>query len=292
MQAIILLSLVIITGFLFKKEKNPYSRIIIGSIFGIVFFSIWPFTVFYFDIHHLKEKYLIFLYVLFLMLAASTSLLLVKIKQSLVIAFVSFICFILLTIYTVSYKNEIKNKVAIYSGYFHLNETGPFKNTSTKITKGRKIFSKFNYTFTLNKKWVKKSDKGSIFEYFILSDKNYKVAEFRPRCFNTQNISIPEIIKNIKHSTLLNRNFIKNNCYQSGKTTFSCDVTELDNKKNTKRVRWFSIDTKIKYGIELDFITFKSQALVKKEIKKTIDSAKFSVKNHKEYNCLTPTEWM
>ena len=289
MQTIILLSLVLITGFLFKKEKNPYSRIIIGSVFGIVFFSIWPFTVFYFDIHHLKEKHLIFLYVVFLMLAASTSLLLVKIKQSLVIAFVSFICFISLTIFTVSYKHEIKNKVAIYSGYFHLNEAGPFKNTTAK---GRNIFSKFNYTFTLNKKWVKKSDKGSFFEYFILSDKNYKVAEFRPRCFNTQNISIPEIIENIKYSTLLNVNFIKNSCYQSGKTIFSCDVTELNNKKNTKRVRWFSIDTKIKYGIELDFITFKSQAQVKKEIKKIIDSAKFSVKKHTEYNCLTPTEWM
>ncbi len=226
------------------------------------------------------------------MLATSTSLLLVKIKQSLIIAFISFVCFILLTVFTVSYKNEIKNRVAIYSGYFHVNKNNPIKNTGTKIKKGRNVFSKFNYTFTLNKKWVKKTDKGSIFEYFILSDKKYKVAEFRPRCFSTQNISTPEIIKNIKQSALLNRNIIKNNCYQSGKTTFSCDVTELDNKQNTKRIRWFSIDTKIKYGIELDFITFKSQIPVKKEIKKIIDSAKFSVKKHKEYNCITPTEWM
>ena len=292
MKAVILLSIVIIAGFLFKVEKNQYSRVIIGSVFGIIFFSIWPFTVFYLEIHKLKEHYLILIYGAFSLLAIFISLLLVRIHKELTVASISFISFITLMTLTMSYKNEIKSEIAIYTQYFQKNLSNFSIENKTNDIQHRNSVSKYNYTITLNNKWKKKTEKGVLFEYFLLFDGDTKVAEFRPRCFSTKTISLPDIIKNIKRTSEINGAFIFKRCYQLDKKVYSCKITEKNRMQQIKRVRWFSFDTGRTYGIELDFLTFNSMPSTQVEIGEILDSAKFSAEKQKDYSCLTPVEWM
>lgn len=292
MQAVILLTLVIITGFLFKREKSPYSRIVIGSVFGIIFFSIWPFTVFYMEIHKSSENYLIFSYSIISIFAIILSLLLIRIKQELTVAIIALLLFSSITIFTISFESEIKNKISIHTGYFEMSPPTSNKVNYTTNMKQRKLFSKHNYTITLNNNWQKKTNKGSQFEYFLLFNGNNKIAEFRPKCFNTRIISIPEIIKNIKHTTENSNMTVKEYCYSLDKTSYACKIVYLNKEEQTKRIRWYSLNTEATYGIELDFLLFENMTSTLKEIKQIIDSAKIADKNNKNYNCLGLTEWM
>lgn len=292
MQTVILLTLVIIAGFLFKKEKSPYSRMVIGSVFGVIFFSIWPFSVFYIEIHTLKENHLIFSYSIISILAIILSLLLIRIKQELTVAIIALLFFFSITIFTMSFESEIKNKISIHAGYFEVSNPIPYKANNTSALKQRKLFSKHNYTITLNNNWQKKTDKGSLFEYFLLFDGNNKVAEFRPKCFNTRKISLPEIVKNIKHAIQVNNTDVKNYCYSPDKITYACEITSLDRNEQTKRIRWYSLDTEATYGIELDFVLFRNKTSILKEIEQIIGSSKITDKNTNNYNCLGLTEWM
>ena len=292
MQAVILLTLVIITGFLFKREKSPYSRIVIGSVFGIIFFSIWPFTVFYMEIHKSSENYLIFSYSIISIFAIILSLLLIRIKQELTVAIITLLFFFSITIFTISFESEIKNKISIHTGYFEMSPPTSNKVNYTTNMKQRKLFSKHNYTITLNNNWQKKTNKGSQFEYFLLFNGNNKIAEFRPKCFNTGKISLPEIIKNIKHVLQFNNMIVKNHCYQSSNSYYACEVASLDKKEHIKRIRLFALDTEVFFGIELDFLLFENKVSIQKEIDQIIGSAKITGKNNKNYNCLGLTEWM
>ena len=112
MQAVNLLTLVILVGFLLKVEKSPYSRIIIGSVFGIMFFSIWPFTVYYVDIYKLSKTHLISSYVVISILAVIFSILLIRIKQKFAVGVVALLLFSSITIITLSFESKIKTNAS------------------------------------------------------------------------------------------------------------------------------------------------------------------------------------
>ena len=292
MQAAILLTLVIIIGLLFKKEKSQYSRVVIGSVFGIMFFSIWPLTVFYIEIHDLSKNYNVLSYAFVSAAAIILSYLLIRIKQELFIAIFAFLLFFVITIYSMSYESNIKNKISIYTDYFDKGSTISTNiNTAVNI-KQRKLVSTHNYIVSLNNSWQKKTDKGQLFKYFILSDgKNY-LADLRPKCFSTETISLPEIIKNTKHVVHASNMKAKSYCYKTNDFNFACKVLSIGKDEQTKRVRWYSFNTGSTHGIELDFVIFKDENSVIKEIEQIINSAKFSDTSNKTSNCLGLTEWM
>jgi len=292
MQTVTLLTLVIITGFLLKKEKSPYSRIIIGSVFGVIFFSVWPLTVFYSEIHKLNENHIVFLYGIFSILAITISLFLTRIKQKSHLAIFALFFFLSTTIFTMTFESEIKNKIAIYTGFFETINPASHKQKNAGAIRQRKLLSKYNYTITMNNSWQKKTDIGPHYEYFILHDKNNEIAEFRPKCFATGNISLPEIIKNIKHSTRVNKIQIEEYCYSPDKTTYACKAIYSNRKKQIKRIRWYSMNNKSNYGVELDFVLLKNITSTIKEIEQIIRSTKITNKSTKNYHCLGLAEWM
>ena len=289
MQAVILLTLVILAGLLFKKEKSPYARMIIGAIFGIMFFNIWPYSHFVIEMHGLDKNYHFVSYFVISVTAILLSFLALKLKHKQLVAVAGIFLFILTTVFTMSYESELKNRLSIITGYFKQNSAVVKNTTYPQKDENRKIITAHNYIFSLKKQWRKNSDKGPLFEYFQLLDKDKIIAELRPKCFNSKVISLPEILNNLANRTQLEDLEHIKHCAQTGGTSFTCRISYLTNNK-IKRIQWYLLDTNFIYGVELDFILYKNQPSIHKEVDKVINSAKITTKQGN--NCLGLTEWM
>ena len=156
MQTVILLSLVIIAGFLFKKEKSPYARVVIGSVFGIMFFSIWPFIHYAIEIHELNINYQLVSYIVIFLAAILITLLLLQIKQELTIAIIAIFLFSVTVILSLTFESEIKNKISISTGYFDSDITSESPAPLVKNTHTRTEILVHNYIFTIAKQLVKR----------------------------------------------------------------------------------------------------------------------------------------
>ena len=292
MQTIILLTLVIIAGFLFKKEKSRYARMVIGSVFGIIFLSIWPFAHFAIEIHELSKNYQLASYIVISLAAILIALLLLQIKQELTIAFIAIVLFSITIFLSITFESEIKNKISISTGYFDSDNTIKSPVTLIKNTHNRTEIFVHNYILTLVNQWQKKTDKGPLFEYFQLFIENQKSAELRPKCFNTEKTSLPEIVNNLKYITNVSNMVQDKHCSKISESSYACRISSLDHNNKIKRTRWFLLDTAHTYGIELDFVILNHQPKVAMEIEQIIDSTRFTYKSNKDINCLGLTEWM
>ena len=285
MLAISLLLLVILLGYVFKNEKSTYSRMIIGSIFGVVFFAIWPLALYFADLYMLSEAYRLSGFIGLSLVAISLSYPLVKSDYNEIIAPISFALFVVMTVITFSFESNIKNFIAINSNYF--SNSLPVTELNTQVN--RASHSKHNYTYTLTGDWNKKTDKGSVFEYYELYINNVKQIEFRPRCFDANKSALSEIVNNL--ATEENRNHrSKTQCYEAGQSNYACRIDSFSSKGIT-RSQWFKIDRQLKYGMHMDFVIFNQQPSNTREINTIIQSALFNNADPNNINCLTITEW-
>ena len=286
MLTISLLLLVILLGYVFKNEKSTYTRVIIGSIFGIVFLSVWPYFIYFADLRMLSEAYLLSAYIGLFLLAMSLSYPLVKSDYNDFIAAISFVVFIVISVFTFAFESNIKNFIAINSNYF----TNSLPDIELNAQANRDSHSNHNYTYTLGNGWIKKTDKGNFFEYYELYINNVKQLEFRPRCFNADKSALSEIINNAIISAENRNHSAKAQCYNVGQSNYACRVDSF-NGKDVTRSQWLRFDRQLKYGMELDFVIFNQQPTNIREINVIIQSALFNNADQNNINCLSITEW-
>ncbi|RDH85979.1 MAG: hypothetical protein DIZ80_00455 [endosymbiont of Galathealinum brachiosum] len=292
MQAITLLTLVILAGFLFKKEKSPYARLIIGSVFGIAFFSVWPFVVYYIDINNPSETALSVSYAFILVLSLLLSFLLVKIRTyKLTVAIISLSCFLIIIIASQSYENTIKNKIAIHTGYY--SKTNPIKHNFNHSESKNKRFQYIykDYSISLDNNWSKQTDKGPMFDYFQFKANGEYAAELRPKCTNKNRPALPVIIKSINNYIQIKNMKADTVCYQKDETVYACVIKSIDSDNQIKRIRWINLDTLSNTGTELDFILNNNQVYLLTEIERVINSVTIKAGNQ-DMNCLALTEWL
>ncbi|MCW8935148.1 MAG: hypothetical protein OQK98_10525 [Gammaproteobacteria bacterium] len=286
MQIISLLILVILLGYVFKNEKSTYTRVIIGSIFGVTFLSVWPYFLYFADLYMLSEAYLLSAYIGLFLVAMSLSYPLVKSNYNDFIAAISFVIFVVITFFSFAFESNIKNFIAINSNYF--SNSLPVAELNTQ--ENRASHSNHNYTYTLSSDWIKKTDKGNLFEYYELYINNVKQLELRPRCFNADKSALSEIVNNTIISAESRDHSAKVQCYDAGQSNYACRVDSF-NGKNITRSRWLRIDRQLKYGMELDFVIFNQQTNIR-EINVIIQSAIFNNADQNNINCLSITEWI
>lgn len=291
MQAVSLLILVVLAGFLFNKEKSPYARMIIGSVFGITFFSIWPLTVFYIEIYQRTEVFLISSYILISVFAVVLSLLLLKIQAQLITAITSLLIFVLIMFISYTFDAELKNKISILTGYFDdsnhiVTTTNASENTNRRITHVAD-----SYTLNIDEHWRKQADKGPLFVYYHLFNNGKLISEFRPKCFNKSDISLPEIVINIRKLNQAENLKTKVTCYKSHVDYFSCQIDSLAENNNLKRSRWFGLNANLNNGVELDFVLYENQKTITNEINVILNSLVINKKAKNNHDCLGLTEW-
>ena len=287
MQAVSLLLIVILLGYVFKNEKSTYSRMIIGSIFGIVFFAIWPLALYFAHLYMLSEIYRISFYVGLSLMAISLSFILIKLDYNEFVAPLALALFVVINVITFSFDSNIKNFIAINSNYF--SNSLPVTELNTRAN--RASHSNHNYTYTLTGDWNKKTDKGSVFEYYELYKDNVKQIELRPKCFAADKTIFTDIVDRLIKSIENREQTADTECYKTDQPNYACRINSLSNN-NITRTRWLRIDTQLKYGMELDFVIFNQHTSNTSEINTIIQSALFNNSDPSDVNCLTLTEWI
>ena len=290
MQAVSLLILVILAGFLFNKEKSPYARMIIGSIFGIMFFSIWPFTVFFVEIYQHTEVFMIISYIVISVIAAVLSILLLKIQAQLTTAIASLLIFVLTMFITYTFNAELKNRISILTGFFDYNHIVTTTNTPENINR-RITHVADTYKLNIDNHWRKQTDKGPLFVYYHLFNNDKLIAEFRPKCFNKSDISLPEIIENVRKLNQAKNLKTKTSCYKNNAGYLSCQIDSFAEKNDLKRSRWFGLNANLINGVELDFVFYENKKTIANEINVILDSLVITNKAKNNSHCLGLTEW-
>jgi len=287
MQAISLLLVVILLGYVFKNEKSNYSRMIIGSMFGVAIFAIWPLALYFSHLYMLSEIYSISFFVSLSLIAMSLSFILIKLDYNELVAPLAFILFVVITVITLSFDSSIKNFIAINSNFFSnsLSVTEPDKQSD------KKTYSSHNYTYTLTGDWNKKTDKGSVFEYYELYKDSVKQIEFRPKCFSADKTTFTDIVDRLISSIENREQTAETECYKTNQPNYACRINSLNDKALT-RTRWLRIDTQLKYGMELDILIFEQHPTNTREVDSIIQSAQFNNSDPSDVNCLTLTEWL
>ncbi len=292
MQIISLLTILVLVGVLFKKEVSPYARIIIGSVFGTVFFAVWPYVYFYSEIHRLSELQILISYIMLSIMAVGISVALVKIKKyKFLVITASLVIFVIANIAAQFEDKEIKNTIAIYTDYYN-HSISDFKlNRSHDNVEGQYVYDSKNFVLLLNDGWIKQADKGPMFDYFYLIVDGVRVVELRPKCINKQSDSIPGIVMNIQRFFEIQNVTTNTKCYRKDKASYACKIDATNQEGKVQRIRWLGINTDLNTEAELDFIVLSERSSLLNEIQRVIDSITFK-KPQDDMSCLSLTEWM
>lgn len=290
MQAISLLILVILVSLLINKKSASYARVIIGSVFGVFFFVVWPLQVYYSEIYNLSEHYKYSAYIAISILALLVSLLLIKIKQALIVATISFAIFILSIMTYWIADTKIKNGIAIYSGYFKQLNNKKI-HTGESATKSASFVHPIGgYQVQAPNNWLLVEDKGPMFKYYQLTINNELIAEFRPRCFEKNQIALPEIVTNIRKHPSDTRLTTKVQCYQNEYSLFACNLSHITADNKIERINWLGVHDEIVKGADLDFVLYKTNSIAQDDISKIIESLKPATQSMPSV-CLGLAEW-
>lgn len=290
MNTISLLVAVVLLSVMIGKNSSSSARVIIGSIYGIFYFAIWRFYVFYANLYEIADPQRHIVFFALIISATIVSLILVRIKYYYVVAAVSVVLFIISIFAVFLESTQIQNEVAILSGFYQPVTPAVFVKAAKEVkfvqTTGR-------YSVVLPDAWQLHKDKGPFFPYFTWHDKGQMMLEFRPRCFNKIHTSIPQMVMNIRDSEDVAGIHLMTKCNeQTDVTAYSCHVYQYQKDKHLKRIEYFANYDKSSKGIELDFVLTSNSADVLRSVNRVIQSVKPILGKGDDSRCLGLAEWM
>lgn len=277
-----------------KLDQNHYSRIIVGAVFGIFIFTIWPFIHYYVSIEGLADSLKYTYLALTSITALLASLVITRIPQKELATAITTLCFIIALFINFNFEKPIKNRIAINSQYFSdeapvrkLKNSESIQASNITITRNH-----YNYELLLDEQWRKQTDKGSMFTYYQYHETNNKVIELRPKCYSSHDTALTEIVDRIDTVTKRNGKTLQTQCYKISDNEAACKLTEINAAGITDRIRWYSINTEIEYGIALDFIIFKTLQTNPDAIQVVIDNTRINRDALDKQDCIGLVDWM
>jgi len=263
---------------------------IIGGVFGLVFFAIWPFILYASDLLLWPKLYLQISFALSCALAAVISILLVRLKHPETVGVISFGLFILITITSwfleIDIKNVIDSSFYMESKAARYQPPAGFIETSTVFTK-----SAGGYSINIPQGWVKKDDLGDQFIYFQKLRNHEVQVELRPMCLNKNKISLGQVIINLRNQAKQNNitPVIECSKYPGNQRSCTAYYRGQDNKK--VKLSQFGISAELKKGYYLDFLIYTQDKNIMAQIKNVAESVQASKQQSDLPACLGLAEW-
>ena len=290
MNHIIILISIILLAVLIGKNPSPYARTIIASIYGILIFSIWRYYIFYANLYDVTKADRHIVYFALLIGATLLAIILVRIKYYIIVATVTVMLFITSTIASYFASSLIEDEVAIISGFYKQEIPQKFVKTA-----GEREFIQTigRYSVILPVAWIFRKDKGPYFPYFTWQNSGKQILEFRPRCFNRTNITIPQIIINERASDGIDEHSVSTLCHeQKSNSEFSCRVKIFHKNKQLKKIEYFATYGELPKGVELDFVLNQYNPNVLMQVNRVIQSVEPMLGKSDNRRCLGLTKWM
>ena len=290
MQIIALLTIVFLTAYMANVHRSLYARIIIGSVFGLVFFAVWPFVLYASDLLMWPEFYLQTSFALSCALATVFSILLVRLKHSETIGVISFSLFILITI--ASWFLEINIKHIIDSSFYMENKAAT-RQPPAGFIETSSIFnhSSGGYSIHIPQDWIKKDDLGDQFIYFQKINNNEIQAELRPMCLNKNKISLGQVVINIRNQPKQNNITPVFECSEYPGDQRSCTIYYRARDNTTVKLSQFGFNEELQKGYYLDFLIYTQDENIMTQIKNMAKSVQ--AVNHQSDlpACLGRADW-
>lgn len=292
MQVVLLLILVIAVATFFGKKNSQYSRIVVGSVFGVFVFFFWQDLQYYADLKHWPDLHKKIAFLFIGIFAIVLSKLLINLKRELLVSSACFTAFIIIGVVHYSEDADIKNTIALYSGFFDSPINKPNTGYEKDETTTTFQYPLGGYQMAIPANWTMRTDKGPLFPYFQLMAHDKVSIEFRPGCFNKQSAIFTELVANLGKDKSKSNIQFDSQCINHGNSFYSCKITQFTPNKKATRVFWIATRNDISKGIELDFVIHKSEAEIRREIDGVINSIKPATsQTYKDRSCLKPVEW-
>jgi len=265
MYVIGLLILVFLLVALLGKNRSPYARVIIGSVFGVGFLVLWPYVLFYARLFNWPELQLQITWLVLCVISTLAGIALAKLPFALPVAIVSFTVFALSAIASFSFEVQAKNVIAQKAGLF--DQAVPVTQPALSPQDGTVFVHPSGYQLVLPAHWQLQKDQGDLFHYFQLTDGNTVIAELRPQCFDPQQAAIPDIAMQLQQPPApAARINIQPYCYQQGEHDVTCRVVQPPQDKQVKRIHWLAVRAPLQFGVDLDFVFYREPAALENEM--------------------------
>ena len=290
MQIIAFLTIVFLTAYVANAHRSLYARMIIGSVFGLAFFAIWPSVLYASDLLLWPEFYLQTGFVLSCILATIISIILVKLKNPKLVGIISFILFIFITI--ASWVLEVNIKHLIDSGFYMESKVAKYQlpagfiQTSTVFTQ-----SAGGYSINVPQSWIKKEDLGDQFIYFQNVKNSEIQAELRPMCLDKNKISLGQVVINLRKQAKQTNMAPDIECSKYPGNQHSCTVYYRAQDNTTVKLSQFGISTDLQKGYYLDFLIHTQDKNVMDQIENIAISVRASKQHSDLPTCLGLANW-
>jgi len=290
MDIISLLVIVLFLSYLVGKNTSPYARAVLGSVFGIFYLGIWRFTIFYLDLFQYQESVRKSVLLGLMVVATLLALGLIRIKYVTTVAATCVVLFIVAMVATFSLDVPIKNAIASQSGLFQPVTATPFlKNPDEQLF----TQDSGNYQVAVPASWQLRTDKGPQFPYYQWRAQDKLLLEFRPRCFDSSQTTIADILMNMRSADKDVNLHTEFHCTKdTTRKTVACKADRYQAKDQLKRVEYFARADQASKGIELDFVLSQNTADITQAIDRVIDSLQPLLGKGNNSQCLGLAEWM
>ncbi len=272
------------------KNKSPYARVVIGSVFGVFFFSFWQFFKYYSTLYHWSELHIQATFIVLSVVATLSSALLVRVKYDLIVAIASFSIFALCMLVTYSEEVQIKNEIAIISGYFDNKQIKP---SNHEPISGHNTFTHTigGYQVSIPPTWQLRVDKGQAFKYYQLMHDDVLMAEFRPKCFQSDQVALTDVAAALL--TKPSSQLLKPGLFCGFRKTliYFCRIDEYKASNKIKRINWLGIRKSFQKGVDLDFVLHEPHPDVLPQIDGIIASLQPTRGANSGATCLGLSEW-
>jgi hypothetical protein len=270
--------------------RSHHTRIIIGSLFGITFFAIWPYTQYMEQLLLWPEIYskicIASMCVLFLLIA----LLLIRTTYVGLVSASIFTLSIMIIVISWMFETGVKHFI---DDRFYLLPVDSIGQDAGVRDDSLFIYSHQTggYSLEIPKFWKRKNDYGEQFVYFKKNINNISV-ELRPMCIDKTVTTLGQIVINIRNmeasASLITPEI---NCHKSKYNSSSCSVHYYDMDGKLKKLSWFGFESDIQKGYFLDFILHELDTKTLEEIKNIMASVRPSERQDGLHDCLSLSGW-
>lgn len=292
MTAILLLIIILTLLFLAKPRHSRSYHIAVLAIFGIFYFCIWYFLDFYVTVFQWQEKFRYILLGGLFSLAAISAVLPWTRNIGPFPAYCLAILFFISLALTYGFEKNIKHALASLGGYY--NKEASYKLPDRIKQEGKKFnFVEGGIEVIVPPDWVKKTHNSGL-TYFVYPDDSRPLIEMRPHCFHNSDLTLPEIMSNMKISMAVQYDKIEQECSIAFDNWHTCSLHAEKDRADPKSTvwRWLAVDTEHAQSVEIDFVYSNTEPSLMHDVLKVINSIKVYKLDEPYPGCLSPAEWL
>lgn len=292
MAIVILLIVALAVAYIGKVRDRRSYEIATLAVFGIAYFSVWPFLLFYLDVLTGIDKNLdYYLYGLLVLCSAILSLPWLK-NISREAAWILAGIFFFSAFVSYAFDAQIENGIAIGQGYF--DDSPIVESDSDYEVKWRVYeFTDGFYEIKVPEYWVQKKLDG-IFTYFDIPESKNENAEMRLGCQFYPKFSIAEMASNIEQNLLTKNYSVSRQCFEKDKYLVCLVTGQSDGASEYREVQEWIVSNNF-FQNRTAFLTFlfnTDHQQVEDEAVRVVNSISFKEVEGNPANCITTVKWM